>query len=634
MLHRLSPALRAAVAEQRSRLILLALVAALSLVLGFWAFTPVQALLLVRHGGYGLMLVTFALFLVHVVQLLRRSDLPGRFMTGGWRTVLFIVGVSGVLHVQEPHGFKVVNDEFVQLSTSQRLHHLREVSTVARGFYLGTTFMPMQGHVDKRPLFYPFLLSVVHDLSGYRAENAFWLNALLTPLLLALVYLVARDLVGRAGGIAAVLLLATLPLLTQTLTGGGFEVLNLVMIVATMYLGLRLAREPDALNLGAFCLSGVLLAQVRYESVLFVVPVALAILYVFWKSERVLLPWPVLVTPLLLLAYPLQLNVFKLRPEMWQLSDRPSEAGVYSITYFYDNIGKALAYFLSFDRSQSNSHAVALAGAVGVGFFLLHLFRENRTMVRRNPEQVVFALFVVALLGQAVLMMCYFWGSYNETLTVRLSLPTQLLFVLAFVFVYPLLVTVATRWRILSAALVLYFFCWTVPTIAQRAYAHRNLAAETANWQREYLASRPDRGFIVVDQTMPMLWVTHGVASVSFDSLAERTREFAYHFRRGTFSDCLVAQKFEVVDFETEALVPMAGFDLSDAMELETVRQIVFRPTYVIRLSRIVALDEERLNAWGEERLKSIEEAVANRDPAQLKQLEDEFIQEWLQNLP
>lgn len=630
----LSPSLRASLLEQRSRIILFGLIALLAVVLGFWAFTPYRAVYLVRHGGYGVILLTFALFVYQIVRLLGRADLVMRWRLGGWRIVLFVLGASAVLHVQEPHGFKVVNDEFVQLSTSQRMHHLREVSTIARGFQLGTTFMPMQGHVDKRPMFYPFLLSVVHDLTGYRPGNAFLLNALLTPVLLGLVYLVARTMAGVAGGVAAVLLLATIPLLVQTIAGGGFEVLNLVMIVATFYLGLRLAQTPDATTLSAFCLSGVLLAQVRYESVLFIVPVAVAILYVFWRNERVLLPWPLMATPLLLVAYPLQVNVFKLRPELWQLDDRPSGSGVYSVDYFYDNVGKALNYFFSFDRTHANSHLVAVAGIVGVAFFFLHLFREKRTLLRQSPVQVVFALFTLALFGQAMLMMCYFWGAYDEPLTVRLSLPTQLLFVLVFVFVYPLLVTAGHKWRGLSAVILGYFFCWTVPTIAQRAYAHTNLAAETANWQREYLQSRADRGFIVLDQTMPMLWVTHGVAAVSFDALAERTEEFIYHYRRRTFSDYLVVQKLEIRDFARETLEPMASVDLGHAVELETVREIVFRPTYVIRLSRIVSLDEDRLRAWGKRTMQPSGAAESIQDDNERKALEAELVQEWLKKLP
>src|SRR5690606_27299935 len=159
-----------------------------------------------------------------------------------------------------------------------------EASMVQRGYSLGTNFVLFQGDLDKRPLLFPFLVATLHDLTGYRPENSFIFNAILTPVLFGLLYLVARGVSGVGGGVSAVLLFATIPLVTQTIAGGGFEALNLVMILVVTHLGMRYAAEPSSSRLCAFCLSGVLLAQVRYESVLFVVPVAMAIGYVWWRE--------------------------------------------------------------------------------------------------------------------------------------------------------------------------------------------------------------------------------------------------------------------------------------------------------------------------------------------------------------
>ena len=616
------------------RIVLFGLIIVLSLVLGFVSFDAVQAVGIVRRFGYFSICAAFVAFAGTTYRLVDWAGVIARWRAGGWKVVFLVLGISGSLHLQEPHGFKVVNDEFVQISTSQRMHLSREASTVARGFQFGTEFVPMQGQVDKRPLFYPFLLSLVHDLTGYRPANAFGLNALLTPVLLGLIYLVIRDVIGRSAGICAVLLVATLPLLAQTVTGSGFETLNLVMIVVTILLGLRYAERPTAIALGAFCLSGVLLAQVRYESVLFLLPVAAVMLYMAWRTRSIELPWPVLISPLLLIIYPLQLNVFKVRPELWQLSDRPSDGGVYSLAYFYDNVGKALRYFLSWDGTHPNSHLVALAGAAGLGFFFVYLFREHRKMIASAPKQTVFAIFIFALFGQAILMMCYFWGAYDEPITVRLSLPTQLLFVLTFVFIYPLLVTAKANWRSLGAVSVLYFMSWTVPTIAQRAYASDNLAAETANWQREFMSDREDRTFFVIEQSMPLFWLTHEVACTPIDVLAQRWAEFAYHFKRQTFTDYYIVQKLAPVDFETGELRAVPAADLGDAVMLEPVRQLVLRPNYVIRMSRITSVDEARLKKWADSFTNQSAGPAPAPESHQLGVEEKAFIAEWLEKLP
>ena len=368
---------------------------------------------------------------------------------------------------------------------------------------------------------------------------------------------------------------------------------------------------------------------------LFVVPVAATVLYVWWKNRALELPWSFLCAPLLLVTYPLQLNVLKLRPILWQLSDRPSEHGVYSLAYFYDNLGAALRYFFSGDHSQANSHLVALGGILGLGFFWMHLYRKHREMAQSKPAQTVFAIFLVALCAQAFLMLCYFWGTYDEVLTVRLSLPTQLLFVLAFASVYPQLVPATARsWRLLMAGTVLYFCWWTLPTLARRAYAHGNLAAETCNWYRDYLRTRPDRNFFVIDPSIPLLWVTHGVSSMRYDVLAKRVEEFCYHYRQNTFGECLIVQKLGVGDYATGQMIPVALYDLGPALKLETVREIRYTPTYGIRISRIAGLDEKALRAWADTANALPEKAWMAPGSTTTDQRDAVFTDEWLRRLP
>ena len=145
------------------------------------------------------------------------------------------------------------------------------------------------GLLDKRPLFQPLLVSLLHDLTGYRPENVFALNSALTFGLLGLVYVACRKLAGREAGILAVLLLTSLPLLAQNATGGGFELLNLVMIMSTLLLGMRFAEKRDPGSLQALLLSAVLLAQTRYESILFMLPVGLLVGWTWWKERRAVL---------------------------------------------------------------------------------------------------------------------------------------------------------------------------------------------------------------------------------------------------------------------------------------------------------------------------------------------------------
>lgn len=603
--------------------------------LGWLQFSPDDAVAIVRLAGYPVSLATTVLLGWAVARAAAWREVPAKWKGGGWKPGLVIIGVSALLHVQEPHGFKVVNDELVLFSTSQRLHFEREAATVDQGYSIGREFVLMHGHVDKRPLLFPFLVATLHDLTGYRVENAFVLNALLTPVLFGLLHLVGRTIGGTAAGVGAVLLLATIPLVTQTVTGGGFETLNLVMILLTLLLGMRLVSDPQPHLLSAFCLSGVLLAQVRYESVLFIFPVAIVTIAVVLKTRSQPLPWPVVISPLLLVLVPLQWQVFALDPAKWQLASRSSEHGLFSLSYFADNIAHALHHFFAWDRSQPNSPLVALGGIVGLVLLAVHVFRWIRERRFSWNAASVLGVFLAALVVHGLLMLCYFWGVYDDVITARLSLPTQLLFTLVIIVVLSRMPGAHRRWRVLSWVSVFFIALWTLPTLARRAYATGNLAAETCNWYREYLREREDRRFFVVEPRMPLLWIAHGVPSITYETLAERTTGFIEHYRRGTFGECLVVQKLVKPDFATGELAPLAPFDFGRAVTLETVREIRFNPTYAVRISRVVDVDEAALLAWAATADVEIDDSrPANASDPQYQVQKARFTRQWMQQLP
>ena len=251
------------VIDQR-RLSLLGLNAALALVLGFFALSPDLSLRAVIYGGYWAMLgltLTFGWSLWRIAV----ADLPS---WTHWREMprwpAGLIGACGLLLlVHESYGFKILMDEIMLLGTSMSMHFDKTALVPMRGHDLQGAFQLLAGQLDKRPLFHPFLVSTLHDLTGYRPENAFVLNTGLTFILLALAYHAGRRIAGRGAGAVAVLLLTSLPLLAQNATGGSFELLNLVMILATLLLGMRWVERRDPDSLSALCLSAVLLAQTR-----------------------------------------------------------------------------------------------------------------------------------------------------------------------------------------------------------------------------------------------------------------------------------------------------------------------------------------------------------------------------------
>src|SRR6478609_5618128 len=306
------------------RLQVFALVAFVAIILGFVAIPPVPALALMTVGGYWAMLATFTWFVWSLSRLARHDGWrPARPARGEWKIVALVAGCGFLLLVHERYGFKILMDEIMLLGTSMGMHFDKHPLYPIRGHDLQGAFQLLDGRLDKRPLFQPFLVSTLHDLTGYRPENVFVLNTALTFGLLALAYRVGRRLVGVEAGVVVVLLLTSLPLLAQNATGGGFEMLNLFMILLTFLLGLRFAERRDAASQQALLLSAVLLAQTRYESILFLLPVGLLVLWAWWKEQRPVLDWGAVFMPLLFVPAALHQKIFSARASSWELASQP-----------------------------------------------------------------------------------------------------------------------------------------------------------------------------------------------------------------------------------------------------------------------------------------------------------------------
>lgn len=585
-----------------SRLVLLFLTSALAVVLGLWSFSPQQAVDVVSRTGYWVILAAAVSFAIVFARSLSDSLIEVQ----AWRTWvgpgLIAVGAAVFLHLHEPHDFKIVADEVVLGLTAKQMHFSREASVTVRGYEYAGNFTSMVTFVDKRPLFFPFLTSVIHDLTGFRVRNVFWLNGALSGVLMWLLLLIGRRIGGWGAGVAAAGLIATVPLVAQNACGAGFELLNLVMILLTVWLGMRAGERPESNDrLSAFVLSGVLLAQVRYESVLFVVPVAAAVVYIWWRQKTIRLPWPLLAAPLLMVLSPLQLNVFKLSKATWQLNDVAGADAPFGLKYFYDNVGHALNFFLTTDGTQPNSILVAVLGVLAVGFFVLLLYRRHREIFTNEPVQAVLSIFILGLLAHTFLMLCYFWGRWDDPIIRRLSLPAHLLLVVAIVFVWPHLVSHCRRWQVLGGIAFFYIVSFTIPSNAMHRFTQQNFAARTVNWINDYISSLGDRSVLAIDHSGGLVWILNDKSSITSQAVLGRPEAFSLHFRNHSFDDFFLVQRL-TPDVKTGGRIVDAGDDFGDALQLITIEEHAFAPLYLVRLSRIVGVDEVKLVAWAKSR--------------------------------
>lgn len=609
---------------ERRPLVLLLLCGVLALLLGFVTFTADQSMRLIIYGGYWAMLVLAGLF-ARSLWLLGRPDWAALRAAPRWPAVL-ILGCGTLLLIHEGYGFKILMDEVMLLGTSMSMHFDKMALVPMRAHDIQGAFQIMGGELDKRPLFHPFLLSILHDLTGYRPENAFVLNTGLIFLLLTLAYQTGRRVAGRGAGAVAVLMLTSLPLLAQNATGGGFELLNLVMILATLLLGMRFLERREGPTLEALFLSGVLLACTRYESVLFLLPVGLLILWVWWLEKRPILTPVFAFGPLFLVPCALHNRIFSVRTTAWELASRPGFERPFDVAYLPDNLAHALNFFFDATGEQSNSLVIAALGFVAVPFFVLWVVKTLRNLRAATPAAATLAIFSIGFAAHTLLLLCYFWGKFDDPVIRRLSLPLNLFLVLAVVGVAAGFRAGVRTWRSLGVLAGVGIYVFSIPAMARHDYSLDYYVGREMEWRREFIRAQPEKDYLFIDNNS-IMWITHEVSSTPVPQALSRKDIIRFNLQNRVFSAIYVFQRL-TVDPATGGLSVATDEDLGPDYRLETVLERRFTPFNLSRISRVVEIAD---GATGNPQPAKTPTVLS---PAEREKIRQEYFKEFIEKLP
>ena len=561
---------------------------------GFLVHPAAEAGRLLQRYGYLAMLGTFLWWLYAMCRLAGLTDM-GRVVAGwrGWldahrAAIGSIAGLTLVACLAVPYSYKVLFDELVLQSTAWNLHFFREFGTMLRGYEVEGVFRSLFVYVDKRPLFYPFVVSIVHDLTGFRLTNAFVVNSVLLPTCLFLLYGVLRQLAGAWPALAGLVCFGASSLLAQAANGSGMEMLNLAMMLLTLRLAVHYLAGPEEGRLSALVLSCVLLAQTRYESALYVAPVALVILEGWRRAGRMILPPAALAAPLLLIPCALHNTYLSGTPMLWELHENTTSR--FSADYLWPNLVAATRYFFDFSRQLLSSWWLSLAGFPSLVMVAVALWRRRREWRATAPVGVVGVLFAGAAIGNLALLLFYYWGQLNDHIVSRLVMPFNVVLALAIAWSVDRLPAdwrpVMGRWLVVGA--LVSYLGFGMPTLAY----HRTLnqqAWEIA-WKEQWVESLPPATRLIITNKSALGWLIKKTSSIDI----ARARHFAdrvkFHMEAGTFQEVLVGQYYRPIG-------PEGGFilDPQDALPPAYVLDPLMERQVGGKLLRISRVTEIRL---------------------------------------
>jgi hypothetical protein len=568
------------------KLIVAIFVAALVLAARFFIIHPLTGRDLIVKYGYWAVAMTFVGFVALLAkQLPPREEFLKLCKTH--RAGLLCILLAGVyLQVHEPRQFKILFDEFVISGVARNMHFDREATYPCRAHYFDGRLIVMESGVDKRPFFFPFLISLVHDVTGYRPENVFYLNAGLAVILLLLVYAFGFALGGTGLGCLGVLVLAGLPLIAQNATDGGYELANLVMILLLYFSGSRYYRSAGAEGLNLFILTAVLLAQIRYESILYVLIVPAVVLCKWCQERRITLTWMAAISPVMLLVPLLVNQVFSTNAAFFQT--KPGQPFL-SFSYLLDNTEVAIYYLFNPSLDSTNSVLLSVGGLFGTGFFLFLAVKKTKQWFLQRKEEIVL-LFIFIVTGiSTVLVLCVFWGHWDDPMVSRFSLPLQLLLLLLllrstveFVGSRPL-----PNWVLLFAGTWIVFFA--APASARLYQTNHSITGREYSWLFRYLAHKDHETTLIISGSVigPILY---NMPTIPIGTARNYRWQLKTCLDEGIYREILVIQRFSI-DYKSGKFLETGPAQLGDGFKLETIAEERFHPDLISRISRVVDVD-------------------------------------------
>lgn len=317
--------------------------------------------------------------------------------------------------ISPPH-LRILYDETNLLGVSQAMleQHACYIPTQA-------IFETQPNHVIAsewgiRPFAFPFFLHLIHVLNGYALSNVYILNALAGFFALFLFYLILQSFFSKILAIIGMGLLVAYPIFILWTTSGGFEIANLTLAMLAFYqlYHLLTASKPHHATRLIFTL--VILSQIRYESVIFLLILGPIAFYHCAKNPQSRPHKITLITPLLLLPIAWQRTLYS-GDDAFMVREGDTMFGIH---HFVTNIQHAFNFFSATDNTYGTIPILIYLSFAGLLIGLIHLV-QKRTYMNKSSQYFLFAVISTCTL-QACVIFGYALGNLTRPFSLRLGI--------------------------------------------------------------------------------------------------------------------------------------------------------------------------------------------------------------------
>ena len=438
--------------------------------------------------------------------------------------------------------------------------------------------------VNKRPILFPFVVSIFHSVFGYSPYNGFIVNFICGTLILFLFYVFIYRFYPHYLAILSILIFAANPIFSVWITSSGFEGLNLLFILIFLIAYHNFLLTKDAPTAELLFLSFILLIQCRYESLIFGIVLLTLIPHLVRKDMIRKYSFVTYLAPLLVIPILWQRRLFLsvTEPVRMNLGLIETSGQGFNWHSLGANASKNIYVFSGVDPNYGFILIISILSIVGAYFLIKDCILKSSEMTS-DARHIVFTGMVMFVL-LFLIYSFYQWGNFRLPISNRLAIVFLPFFVFASThFIHKILGPVQRNAKIFLVAfwsLILVYF-W--PYASNQILIHTLQPTCEYNKILHYIDDHHDTELekILLISDRPNQYFIHGHGAIDFAYANNHSAELKSYFN-SYFDRIFVLQRYA-----TANQAPLKDNELNSAYQLNATGKIKCSFKSFIRISEV-----------------------------------------------
>lgn len=472
--------------------------------------------------------------------------------------------------------WRILSDETNLIATARSFLIDRSAQNITMGKNYYDLFNTIEAGTPTRPLLFPFLIYLTHIFLGFHWQNAFVANALVSLGFFTGLLYWFRSRGGWTLALATLFALLSIPLLTLSISSAGFDFLAAALALGNFALLYRYCQSPSAERLLLLSCTLLLLAHVRYESILALV-IILPGLFAFGlvKKEQISrYVWFYFLMPLFLAPIGLQRYLTQGQYE------NPEGGPPLAVRYLWKFLPKLL--HSQFDFHFNYPYATGFfCFSLAVGGYALaqNYFCQNTPQSLAAWQRKWLWLAGICFGALNLIYLAHHFGDASH--------PSQARFFLLWAMSWALLPALrALHTKCLSPRFLLFAgfasFCVYHPLAMQNDFLKKLTLPRETRYYLEYLErTQPDRRILVV-YDRPGQLIAEGFGAVDFTYYRANTATLNSELKNGLYRDIITMQH---IKYATGQADPSDALPIS--VQIEPLQKMQTNESVYLQIAKV-----------------------------------------------